>query len=403
MAPEFIPNWGGTGTYLANLLKHLPRDVDIHVVTLKRVIKGEEQSCATTEEIAESLGRWLSIHYLSIARETFLYNLSFQIACLRELPKLCKRYDFDIIHSSHCHMPDLYYQLTRRKGIATIVTVHDFLNIKRESIRNSRIEFHRLDPSEKAIISFYPFLRLCEITYMKRIPAFIAPSQYIAGILRSLGIQSEQISVVPNGVDTSVFAPENCNRGADRESRPTVLFTGRLVSHKGIDTILRAIPSVIKQVPEVQFVFTGAGMPSRYLHWAKDRGILDKVKFLGYVRNYFEMSRLYSRADVFVLPSLFENCPMSLLEAMSSGVPAIATSVGGVPEIVTSGSNGILIRPHDADALAQSIILLMLDRGFASRLAKEGRRTVTERFSAERMADKTMNVYRAITKTTMEA
>jgi glycosyltransferase involved in cell wall biosynthesis len=399
LAPEFIPNWGGTGAYLANLLKYLPQKVDLHVVTVRRTIAGQELSDQSAEEeISKSLGRTLTIHYLSSAQDTFLYNMGFQMSCLRELTRLCKRYEFDIIHSSHCHMPDLYYQFARRARVPTVVTVHDFLSVKRESIRNSGMEFERLDRSEKGILMLYPFLRLCELAYVKRMPAFIAPSQYVAGILKSHGVRRERINIVPNGIDTSVFSPKTHYRTSEQSCRPTVLFTGRLVSHKGIDTVLSSIPLVLRRMQGVQFVFTGAGMPAIYLNRVRDSATLQCIKFLGYIRDYFEMSKLYGRADVFILPSLFENCPLSLLEAMSSEVPVIATSVGGIPEIVTPGKNGILIRPHDSVALADSITSLLLDTKYATGLASEGRRTVVDRFSAERMANDTMRVYEAIAK-----
>ena len=223
----------------------------------------------------------------------------------------------------------------------------------------------RLDPAEKSSLGqIYPFLRLCELLYLKKVTAFISPLQYYAGVLASHGVDDERINVVPNGIDTSIFAP---NPGQARESkRPSVLFTGRLVSHKGIDTILRAIPLVLKENSEVQFTFTGAGIPEIYLRQVEDRRVLDCVKFLGFIEDYFAMAQVYSRSDVFVLPSLFENCPMSVLEAMSSEVPVITTTVGGIPDIITSGENGILIAPHDHVTLANNIISLLYNKASGS-------------------------------------
>jgi glycosyltransferase involved in cell wall biosynthesis len=400
IAPEFIPNWGGTGAYAINLMRRLPRDVEIHVVTPRRKIVGDDQAdWRSNEKIQDFLGRPIMIHYLSVAQDTFFYNAQFQFECARQLPRLASQYDFDIVHSNHCHMPDLYYQLARRKRIRTVTTVHDFLSVKRASIRRSGMEFGSLDQSEKGIVTLYPFLRLCEVLYIKSIPVFIAPSQCIAGILESFGVENEQIHVIRNGVDVSVFAPRNQNVTQERsglELGPTVLFTGRLVSHKGIDTILRAIPTILRDVPDAQFVFTGAGIPTPYLSALNDPMIKRSVRFLGYLGNYFDMSQVYSRATVFVLPSLFENCPMSVLEAMSCGIPVIATRVGGVPEIISSGENGILIPPQDAVALADKVVALLQDKRYASQLAQRGRRTIVEKFSASRMAAETVRLYEAM-------
>jgi glycosyltransferase involved in cell wall biosynthesis len=356
-------------------------------------MKGQEP--LTTDEIAESLGRPLTIHYLSTAKENFFYNMGFQMACLKELPMLCKRHDFDIIHSSHPHMPDLFSRLMRRIKIPTLVTVHEVMPLKRQLILKSGVKFASLEQSEKAILTLYPFLRLCEILYFKTAPLFIAPSRYYARILSTLGIRHERIKVIPNGVDTSVFSRMN----AGSHDRPTVLFAGRFVSQKGIETIIDAIPRVLHSIPHTQFVFTGAGMPARYLDAIKSRRIPnDSVRFLGYINNYMEMPRVYSLADVYILPSVSENCPMSLLEAMSCETAVIAGNGGGTPEIVESGEDGLLIPPRDSVALADSTISLLQDRRFAARLGRKARKKIIERFSAEVVAGSTMRVYEAMHK-----
>lgn len=391
LAPEFLPNWGGTGTYFANLLRHLPKDVDIHVITVRRTARDQENSLVTSKEIAESLGRPLLIHYLSSARENFFYNISFQLACLRELPALCRRYHFDIIHSSHPHMPDLFSRLMRRVNIPTVTTVHDLIDLKRQLILRSGVEFPRLDQSEKAILTLYPFLRLCEVLYFKTAPVFIAPSRYCARILNTLGIEHERIRVIPNGVDTSIFSRKNvpsCNR-------PTVLFVGRFVSPKGIETIIDAIPKVLSSIPDAQFMFTGAGMPTRYLEAIKSRHIPnDSVRFT--FSNYLDMPSVYSLANVFILPSISENCPMSVLEAMSCGTPVIAGNGGGTPEIIESGEDGLLIPPRNSVALASSIISLLQDRRFAARMSANARKKVANKFSAQKTAERTLRLYEAM-------
>jgi len=396
LSPEFIPNWGGTGTYTINLLRNLPQDIEVHVVTTKRTIVGEDESeWASEEKIADFLGRPLAIHYLSAAKDTFMYNLRFQLECTRELPRLNSKYHFDIFHSTHPHMPDLYYQLTPRKRIRTVTTVHDFLSVKRSSIKKSGMNFFELDQSEKAILMLYPFLSRCESFYIKRVPVLIAPSDCIAGILASFGVKDERIHVIRNGVDTTVFSRNqiDAQNSYALDSRSAVLFTGRLVSHKGIDTILSAIPTILEEAPDTQFVFTGAGLPEQYLSKLENPKVRGSIKFLGYLDNYFEMSKLYSSATVFVMPSLFENCPMSVLEAMSCEVPVVASNVGGVPEIITSGENGVLIHPQDPTALAKSVLTILQDKTYASKLGQSGRRTVVERFSAQRMALETVQLY----------
>jgi hypothetical protein len=179
---------------MINLLSNLPRNVEVHVVTLRRKISGTTIH-KSTEGILDHFRRPIAVHYLSAAQDTVLYNMDFQLACLRHLLGLHEQYDFDIVHSNHCHMPDLYDRLFRRNHIPTITTVHDFLDVKRSSIRRSGAQFLSLDRSERVILALYPFLRLCEVLYIRKIPAFIAPSRsnflpgYVMTPMNPLGYQ----------------------------------------------------------------------------------------------------------------------------------------------------------------------------------------------------------------------
>jgi len=389
LAPEFLPNWGGTGTYLANLFKYIPKRVDIHVVTVNRDTI-TDQPDQSTEDIAELLGRPLTIHRLSSAKENFFYNISFQIACLRKLPELCRQNDFDIIHTNHPHMPDLFSRMMNRIRIPKVTTVHEVMTLKRQLILKSGVEFAHLAQSEKAILTLYPFLRACEILQFKTGLVFIAPSKYYAKILTTLGVKENQIYVIPNGVDTSVFRRMTISS----HDRPTILFAGRFVSQKGIETIIDTMPKVLNSIPDAQFMFSGAEMPPRYLDAIKNRHVPNEsVKFIGYVSNYLEMPRVYSRADVYILPSISENCPMSVLEAMSCETPVVAGYGGGTPELIESGQTGILIPPRNSTALANAIISLLQDRHFATQIAEAGRKRILEKFSAETTANSTMQVY----------
>jgi glycosyltransferase involved in cell wall biosynthesis len=97
------------------------------------------------------------------------------------------------------------------------------------------------------------------------------------------------------------------------------------------------------------------------------------------------MPHVYSLVDVYALPSISENCPMSLLEAMSCETPVIAGCAGGNPEIIESGKNGLLIPPKDSMAIARAILTVLKDRKYASRLAQKGRRTIANEKSSERI------------------
>jgi glycosyltransferase involved in cell wall biosynthesis len=259
--------------------------------------------------------------------------------------------------------------------------------LKRHGILSSGTAFPNLEPSEKAILTLYPTLKLLENLYFRNPPVLVAPSNFCARMLRLLGVES-QIHLIPNGIDTELFSRMKIPTG-----RPTILFAGRFVSQKGVNTIIDSIPQVLTSIPDARFMFIGATMPGRYMELIKSQGIpSDNVEFLGFINN-LEMPRFYSLANVYVLPSIYENCPMGVLEAMSCKTPVVAGDGGGTREIIEPGKSGLLIPPKNSEALADSIISLLEDKRFAYRIGEEGRKRVLAGFSAETMSNSTMRLY----------
>ena len=173
-------------------------------------------------------------------------------------------------------------------------------------------------------------------------------------------------------------------------ARPVVLTVARLVEKKG----LRYLVEAAAQVPEAVFVLVGEG-PDRANLEARARvcGVADRIVFLG---QRDDISELLAACDVFVLPTLGEGLGLSVLEAMASGKPVVATRIGGIPEAVEGGVSGLLVAPRDATALAAAIRSLLQDQALASWLATAGRERV-ERFGAETMVQKTMDLYEELT------
>jgi glycosyltransferase involved in cell wall biosynthesis len=125
-------------------------------------------------------------------------------------------------------------------------------------------------------------------------------------------------------------------------------------------------------------------------------GIAEKnFSFTGHL-GYFERPEVLGKATVFVNPSFFENCSLSILEAMSCNAAVVASDVGGNSEIIESGRNGVLTPLCDHKMLAESIISLLMDDRFNKRVGREARKTVEERFSSQKCAEQTYNVYKHI-------
>ena len=395
LAPEFLPVWGGTGAYAVELIKFLPRNVDIHVVTLKRDIPGMSENNFMNNNVNSIIERPIEVHYLSASRETFFYNLPFQIACLRHIPSLHKKHKFDIIHSHLTHMPDVFLQLLNKIRLPTVLTVHATIQLLRDYALKARSLFGDLELSESSVLWFYPIIKFLQQNYVKHVHRFIAVSRTDKElIMKDLNIEPRKISVVYNGVDVKLFCPPKESEAERRFLRPTVVFVGRMIAKKGVPVLIEAMPKVIQSSPETRFLFAGGGDIEAYRRIIGDMGIpRENFSFVGHV-GYFERPELLREATVFVNPSIFELCSISILEAMSCGTAVVASDVGGNRELIKPGKNGLLVSSSDHKTLAESIVSLLEDEGFNRKIGMEARRTVEESFSARKCAEETYNIYR---------
>jgi glycosyltransferase involved in cell wall biosynthesis len=181
----------------------------------------------------------------------------------------------------------------------------------------------------------------------------------------------------------------------------------RLQKIKGVAYFLEAAARVGARVPEAHFLLVGDAFirpdpkgedlravdessRARIRDTAAKLGIGDRLHLTG-VRK--DVPAVLAASAVSVLPSLSEGTSNTLLESMAAGVPVVATAVGGTPEVIEHGINGLLVAPRDAGALADAICELLLDRSLAQRIGAEGRRTVVSHYSMERMVRETADLY----------
>lgn len=397
LAPEFLPIWGGTGSYTVELLRLLPKEMDIHVITLKRQIPGMSRGSQDSLKLDSIIGRPLKVHYISSSHETFFYNLSFQIECLRKIPSLHKTYRFDVIHSHLAHMPDVLLQLFKSVHVPTVTTIHGTVQMLRDSVALARSLFNDNEQGERQTLLFYPVIKFLQQNYAKHVSKFIAVSQITKNLaVEHLGVPAERIDVVYNGVDPDLFCPPDANEAERKFRRPTVTYVGRMVGKKGIHVLIKAIPKVLRDFPEAHFLFVGGGNIIPYEEIMKKDGISEEnYSFLGQV-GYYQRPRILREATVFVNPSFFENCSISILEAMSSGSAVVAHNTGGNPEIIESGRNGLLVPVFDHEKLAESILSLLEDEDFNRKLGQEARVTVEKSFSSRKSAEQTFGIYKNV-------
>ena len=223
----------------------------------------------------------------------------------------------------------------------------------------------------------------------RRADALIVPSRYLARAVAAWGVAAEKITPIYNAVDHQSVTPAKIPLAA----RFKIVTVGRLIAIKQIDRIIQAVAAI----EDTGLVIVGDGPERERLEAvARQRDLLDRVYFAG-PRTREETLALIAGGDLFVLNSTHEGLPHVVLEAMSLGLPVVATAVGGTPEVVRDAENGLLIAPHLNGALCQALSRLRSSPEERRRLADEGKRTV-ESFSYGRMVEQTAALLEAVAR-----
>ena len=218
-------------------------------------------------------------------------------------------------------------------------------------------------------------------------------------LIEQENIPSTKISVIYNPVDKSLFerylGDEEPPNFIDRDDAIVIGTVGRLSSEKGHIYLLKAFQLVLKEMENLELIVVGDGTLKEYLvRFSQDGEFYDKVIFTGLRR---DVPKLLNAMDIFVLPSLTEGLPNALLEAMCSGLPVVASKVGGVPEVVDDGINGFLVEPKDTEALADAILrVISMDEDTRREMGRKGREKVIAKFSPEMYIEKLTSLYESL-------
>jgi glycosyltransferase involved in cell wall biosynthesis len=209
--------------------------------------------------------------------------------------------------------------------------------------------------------------------------------------LLSAGIPGDRLQQISNGVDTSIFT---MTTKRDHKKQKLITFIGRLDAYKGVDCLLEAFSRVIAGGADVRLKLIGNGPDEAKLkRRAAVLHIQEKIVFRGRQENVADE---LSGTDVFVLPSLSEGMSNVLLEAMSCGLPVVATGVGGALDMIRHGINGILVPPGDPAALSDALIELLGNESLALSLGKEARKTVEKRYMLAYTAERYQQLYKEL-------
>ena len=299
-----------------------------------------------------------------------------------KLARVITRLNPDVIHAHDPHgvaMASLALSLSASRRNATASPARPALVAAR------RVDFHLKGNS---------FARWKH----RQVDCFIAASEAIRQMLLHDGVPAQQAVTVHEGIDVDhvLAAPPVDVHAAFflPHGAPVVGNVAALVPHKGQRHLIEAAHLVVQEVPDARFVILGEGELRDHLErQVKDYHLEKHVKLPGF---RIDVLGCLKQFDLFVMSSVTEGLGTSLLDAMAASRPIVATSAGGIPEIVKDEITGVLVAPRDHHALARQIVRLLKDAELRRRFGDAGFARVRERFTVERMIEQTAAVYERV-------
>lgn len=240
---------------------------------------------------------------------------------------------------------------------------------------------------------------LRKLKYQWGVDRVVAISNGVRDVLIRDGLDPRRIEVIRSGIDPSPFDPTYPPDEARKEfgialDAPVVGCVAHFADHKGHRYLLESATRVVSAVPDVRFLLVGDGELKPKIELQINRLSLEKYFILAGFRS--DIPRLLAAMDIVVLSSHLEGLGTSLLDAMAMARPVVATSVGGIPEMVEEGANGRLVPPRDPAALARALMDLIGKPAERKRMGEAGRARVLKEFSADAMVSATESLYRRV-------
>ncbi|GIW57696.1 MAG: hypothetical protein KatS3mg083_641 [Candidatus Dojkabacteria bacterium] len=291
---------------------------------------------------------------------------------------------FDIIHFT-----DARESLFCKAHIPTVGNVNDTYLADVQDIK------YYLNHYQDGLIrwGYYKISRMFEVISLRKIDQIIANSSYTAKVIRTkYGISQEKINICYKSIDFVNFRKILSSLEKSSRTHPRILFVGNNFQRKGLMSVINSSVEVLRHFPNTEFWIVGKDKQQKQFEKiCKNLGVEGSFSFLG-PKSPYELIKIYNESDIFVMPSLTEAFGVVFLEAMACGLVVIGTHVGGIPEIIENGVNGILIPPNNPNKLSEAIVSLLENRNMAEKFVKNALEGV-KMFSTENMMKCTYKVY----------
>ncbi|MFQ5328467.1 MAG: glycosyltransferase family 4 protein [Thermodesulfobacteriota bacterium] len=384
VSPLYHPSLGGLGRQAQLLTERLAEEgVDIFVIA--RQMDGMPYAEFNRKVKVYRVGSLKpELHnFEKITPLNILVSLSFAVSCARTLFQ--QRREFDIVHFHGASLPlFVTIPLLKLLGKGVIAKVASAkLGIEAGSLQG------RYSVPGRAVLSL-----------LRMVDAFVATTGEIEEGLIQDGFEVTKIERIPNFIAPGIFTPASPEERKRIKTElgvgaaPLVTFSGRFISRKGINYLLEAWTDVTDECADARLLLLGDGpLLEEMKRMASSLGIAGSVIFLGHVPH---VTDYLHGTDIFVLPSLQEGMPNSLLEAMACGLPIVATRIGGGTDIINDGVNGILVEPGDSKELALGILNLLKDQEKAAALAVRGLQTMRDSYTLDSVVPRYLALYKGM-------
>ena len=385
---EYPPLGGGAGVATAALAQGLvERGVDVDVVTASAGPDAENRT--TTTEEAHSGGLTL---YRVRSRRTGIHEAgmldaaSYLCAALPLVQRLLRTHRYDAAHFFFSLPTGALLPFLDLRGTPVVV-----------SLRGSDVPGY--DPHNPRMQLAHRLLKPLTRWIWRRADRVVPVCQSLGGLTRHT-LPGLQYTVVPNGVDLARFRPPGSERRTGRRAI-RCLAVARLIERKGLGDLIRAFARLERGRFELEIV--GGGPDEGVLRELTRRyGLEQEVRFLG-VLDRAAVAQRYREADLFTLPSSAEAFGNVFAEALASGLPIVATNVGGIPELVEHGTNGLLVAPGDLERLAGAIRYLADDPELRRDIAGRNRAKAESSLDWAQVTRRYLSIYQAIRSPLPEA